>query len=244
MIYPLRLALSLLTTLPVGRLKNPTPSDLGRAALAYPLVGLLLGGLVALGALPLQQGPPLLGAALLLLLWVLLTGALHLDGLADTADAWVGSHGARQRALTLLKDPLCGPMGVTALIGLLLVKLAALSALLSDGHSGVIASVPLAARGALLALLLSLPPARPDGMAAAVMAQLPRRSGWWVVAATVATFITLWGTTAIGLTLAIGLALLLYRRWLRGWLHGVTGDTAGAFCELLEAGLLVAWVYR
>lgn len=66
-------------------------------------------------------------AALLLVFWVLATGALHLDGLADSADAWVGGLGDRERTLAIMKDPCCGPAAVVALVVVLLVKFAALA---------------------------------------------------------------------------------------------------------------------
>ena len=102
--------------------------------LYYPLVGGLLGGLLWLASLGLADTPALLGAALLLSLWVLLSGALHLDGLGDCVDAWVGGYGERERTLAIMKDPRCGPMAVVALCLLLLLKCAALSVLLPAGQ--------------------------------------------------------------------------------------------------------------
>jgi len=80
----------------------------------YPAVGLLMGGVLWSLAWLGSTLPPMLLAALLLLVWTGLTGALHLDGLADSADAWVGGLGDRERTLAIMKDPRSGPMGVTA----------------------------------------------------------------------------------------------------------------------------------
>ena len=96
---PALIALQFLTRLPVRLPGMPEPEQIGRSLLWYPLVGVLLGGLLlALHGL-LGDTPALLQAAILLAVWVGLSGGLHLDGLADTADAWIGGHGDRQRTL-------------------------------------------------------------------------------------------------------------------------------------------------
>ncbi|WP_173644308.1 adenosylcobinamide-GDP ribazoletransferase, partial [Xanthomonas citri] len=92
----------------------------------------------------------LLGAALLLSAWVWLTGALHLDGLADTTDAWVGGMGERRRTLAIMKDPASGPMAVTAVVLVLLLKCAALASLLAQAPT-TLWLAPLLARSALVA---------------------------------------------------------------------------------------------
>src|SRR4030067_2574797 len=102
--YPLLLAIQFLTQIPV-RLKQPYGErEVGASLLYYPLVGLLLGALlVGLNSL-LHGVPVLLHAALLLAAWVGVTGALHLDGLADSADAWLGGIGSRGGRLAVMKE--------------------------------------------------------------------------------------------------------------------------------------------
>ena len=124
------IALQFLTSLPVRLDRMPEPQAVGRSLLYYPLVGLLLGAMLWLvGAVFENASVPLL-AALLLTVWVALTGALHLDGLADSADAWLGGFGDRERTLTIMKDPRSGPTAVVVLILLLLLKFVALWVLL------------------------------------------------------------------------------------------------------------------
>lgn len=127
---PLLIALQFLTSLPIRLPAMPEPEQQGRSLLYYPLVGLLLGALLCLAAFVLDGAPALLQAALLLTLWVALTGALHLDGLADSADAWLGGFGDRERTLQIMKDPRSGPVAVVVLVLLLLLKFSALLALL------------------------------------------------------------------------------------------------------------------
>ena len=153
----LLIALQFLTRLPVSLPCMPTPEQVGRSLLWYPLVGLLLGLLLWGAHLLLGQTPALLQAAIILALWVGLSGGLHLDGLADTADAWVGGFGDRERTLTIMKDPRSGPIAVVVLVLLLLLKFAALFTLLQAGQSIYLLLLPWLGRS-LLPLLLATTP--------------------------------------------------------------------------------------
>ena len=110
------IALQFLTRLPVTLRSSPSKKEMGYSILFYPLIGLLLGIVLLVVSRLLVDVQSFLTAALLLLIWVGLTGALHLDGLADMSDAWVGGLGEQSRTLRIMKDPNCGPMGVTAII--------------------------------------------------------------------------------------------------------------------------------
>ncbi|TVQ92613.1 MAG: adenosylcobinamide-GDP ribazoletransferase [Chromatiaceae bacterium] len=233
-------------------LPDPGPlaaTEPGRAALCYPWIGLLLGLLLAtlalaLGGLATGPATPAL-AALLLGLWVWGTGALHLDGLADCADAWVGGLESRERTFQILADPHVGAMGVVALVLALLIKLAALLALFGSAPTTrppvalVLIWVPALARAQLLLLALTTPAARATGMGAALRQTLPRQRAWWTLA-------LLWGL-ALALLGAAGLlagalaltVLLTWRRSMLVRLGGFTGDTAGALVELTELALLL-----
>src|SRR5690606_7619903 len=101
---------------------------------AWPVVGALLGVLFWLFASVADSlgWPAWPTAVLLVMLWAGITGALHLDGLADSADAWLGGQGNRERTLTIMKDPACGPAGVVVLVLVLLGKVAAVATLLAQ----------------------------------------------------------------------------------------------------------------
>ncbi|WP_018873046.1 adenosylcobinamide-GDP ribazoletransferase [Thioalkalivibrio sp. ALJ16] len=242
---PVWLAVQFLTRLPTPALK-PRPEDLGRALLAYPLVGLVLGLLLALVGMALMAipgVPSLLVAALLLALWVGLTGALHLDGLADSVDAWVGSHRDPERARAIMKDPASGPMAVAALILVLLIKFAALVAVVEAGAWLVLLVAVVLGRAALPGLFLLVPYVSPQGLGAAMAAHLPRRLARAVLAVT-GLLIVLLALLAWQWTLILGLAATLLlvpaiAAFLRRWLGGFTGDTAGAGLELVEVATLV-----
>lgn len=235
---PLLIALQFLTRLPIRLPGMPAPEQLGRSLLWYPLVGLLLGGVLALAALALGGVATPLAAALLLALWLLASGGLHLDGLADTADAWVGGYGDRERTLAIMKDPCCGPIAVITLVALLLLKFAALWTLLAAGQWAALLLAPLLGRSALLLLLLGTPYVRAGGLGSAMAAHVPTRAGWRVQLATgLACLLAGWpGVLALGV--ALGLFALCRRALLRR-IGGTTGDTAGAVLELIECGVLV-----
>lgn len=229
-------------------LLDVTPVILGRSALCYPLVGLELGTallLLWLGIASLPAAPPLATAALLLACWVWGTGGLHLDGLGDCADAWVGGLGSRERTLKILKDPLTGSMGVVALVLTLLVKFAALASL-PVGLAGalILLLTPALARAQLLALALTTASARPDGLGATLERTLPRRAAGAVLALSGAFTLLLFalaGLWLLGVLLvaAAGTLLFVWRRSMLERLGGFTGDTAGALVELTEALLLL-----
>lgn len=236
---PLLIALQFLTRLPIRLPGMPAPRQLGRSLLWYPLVGLLLGGVLLAAAWLLSGVAVPLAAALLLALWVLASGGLHLDGLADTVDAWVGGYGDRERTLALMKDPCCGPMAVAALVLLLLLKFAALWALLEAGAWAALLLAPLLGRAGVLLLLLGTPYVREGGLGSALAAHVPQRAGWRVLLASVlACLLAGWAWL---LAVAVAAALfVLVRRALLQRLGGTTGDSAGALLELLECGVLVA----
>jgi adenosylcobinamide-GDP ribazoletransferase len=236
-----------LTRAPLPDPGAPVAGELGRAALYYPLVGLGLGALLAglaLGpAAALADPPALVLAAVVLFGWVWATGALHLDGLADCADAWVGGLAGRERTFAILADPHTGAMGVVALVLVLLAKFAALTALVAGpGWLGLLL-VPALARAQLLILALTTPAARPTGMGATLRGELPRRAAVGVCALTwAAALVALAAVAPAAAALAAPVAALVLFAWRRSVLHrlgGFTGDTAGALVELTETALLL-----
>ncbi len=235
---PLLIAVQFLTSVPVRLPGMPTPQELGRSLLWYPLVGVLIGLLLyALNAL-LADTPTLLRAALLLAAWVALSGALHLDGLADSADAWLGGFGDRERTLTIMKDPRSGPIAVVTLVVVLLLKFAALVALLQHAHWSALLLAPWLARGLLPLLFMTTPYVRAGGLGQALAEHLPRSTLPWVLGVN-ALAMLMFGWSAV---VALVSGLLLFA-WLRSRmvarLGGTTGDTAGAMVELVECLVLV-----
>ncbi|EJN23607.1 cobalamin 5''-phosphate synthase/cobalamin synthase [Pseudomonas sp. GM79] len=236
---PFWIALQFLSSLPIRLPGMPTPEELGRSLLFYPLVGLLFGAILWGLNWLLLGAPLLLHAALLLSVWVVLSGALHLDGLADSADAWLGGYGDRERTLTIMKDPRSGPIAVVTLILVLLLKFAALLALIEQQHSVILIIVPLISRSALLGLFLSTPYVRPGGLGQALADHLPRLAGKQVLAISALACVLMAGFSAVW-ALALAAAMFVWlRQVMVRRLGGTTGDTAGALLELLEVAVLV-----
>lgn len=239
---PLWLAGRLLTRLPFPEPRIFEPRLLGLSVPWYPAVGVLLGVLIALAGTALAPLDPGVAAALVLILWVWSTGALHLDGLADSADAWVGGIASRERTLEIMKDPRSGPAAVTAIGLVLIAKWAGIQALIASGHAWILVLIPLLARAQLPILMLTTPYARDRGMASEQVAQLPRRVAWaaTLIAGIVCILIAGW----VGLALCVMTLLVfgLSRRTMMSRIAGFTGDTAGALVEIAETVLLLVTV--
>ncbi len=233
------IALQFLTVLPI-RIDQPIDATVtGRSLPYYPLVGLLIGALLAPLAWVLNAAPVPVAAALLLAVWVALTGALHLDGLADSADAWIGGLGDRDKTLAIMKDPCCGPTAVVTLVLLLLIKFTALTQLISNGYWEMLVVIPVLGRTTLVLLFLSTPYVRPHGLGSLLANYLPRRTSIIVVMFSLTAAPLVIGTAAIGPLLAMAGTFLMLRRLMLQRLGGTTGDTAGALVEITETVTLL-----
>jgi adenosylcobinamide-GDP ribazoletransferase len=235
-------ALLFLTRIPLGRRLVLDGDDVARAGPAFPLVGAgigaAVGGIAATLAHPLS---PLLAVALALAAGTLLTGALHLDALADTADA-LGAR-SREHALEIMRDHAIGAYGAVAIALDLLIKAAALSVLVNRAHVLRFAVVA-GALSRLTPVLLAawLPYARPGGGAGASLTRGGRLRA--AVAGIVACAIAVAAAGLDGVIVAAcatAVAAVLAQAFYR-WLGGVTGDALGAAVELTEATVLVVAV--
>lgn len=234
--HGLLVAIGFLTRLPVPPRVFDDEHAQANSLAWYPAIGLLIGLLLCVLSWLLHGVPPLLSAALVLAVWVVLTGALHLDGLADSADAWVGGLGDRERTLTIMKDPRSGPIGVVALVLVLLLKFAALASL-PTSHSYALLLAPVLARASLTALFLVMPYVRSGGLGTKLV-EAPRN------ACVIAILLSALLCFVFGLhgLLALICAALVFWLWRRACMHrlgGFTGDTAGALAEMIEAVVLV-----
>ena len=235
---PFWIAMQLLTRLPTPR----TSYDeivAGRSLFFYPVVGVLIGTICsAAGWLLVSHVPSLPLAALLLMFWVMLTGALHLDGLADSADGWLGGHGDRERTLQIMHDSRSGPAAIVAVALVLLLKFSAMTIIVEKNLWLELPCIPLLARTLLPLLFLTTRCAQPDGMAASLARHLPRRSLWLVILPTSA-LVALFVPTAMWMLFAALFVFILLRRLMLDRIGGVTGDTAGALIEISEATMLL-----
>ena len=229
----MRTALAFLTRLPVPAPRDP---DLSRAAWSFPLVGLLVGGAAAATRAGADQLlPPLPATILAIAVAILITGALHEDGLADIADA-VGAHVDRARRLEILKDPRVGTFGATALIlsiGLIATSVAALP---TEEAVKTLIVAHVLSRWAILPVGF-LPPAKPGGAGGLLRVTWPGLA----IATILASVAAIAAGAAIALAAAsltaAAAALLLHRT-----LGGITGDGYGATAKLTEVVVCVTLV--
>lgn len=240
-----RLSLGLLTIIPVGAVGDVDRRVARGAMIWAPVVGLLLGALGALVLLGVHALVPgtlgaLLAATLAIASLAYLTRALHLDGLADTADA-LGSGTPADRALEIARRGDVGPFGVVALVLALLVQVVALAIATEAGDGAWILVLAVVAGrvGIVLACARGIPAARPEGLGELVAGTVPRSAAAaWVVAAVVAAGLAGGWLAGLAVVGALAIALLLVARAVRR-LGGITGDVLGAGSEVAQAAALV-----
>ncbi len=225
--------------------------DIGRAALCFPLVGVVIGLIqigAAFGFASAAQGNALksiLVAALLVVINVFVTGAFHLDGLADMADGFGGGH-TKERVLEIMRDSMIGSFGAVGLILLLILKIAAIAALIESGSFWRILIVaPALARWAIVPLGKFLPYARKSGGLGQTVTDFV---GWnELLGASVLTAILLFALldlkTALVFSAVVGFFTLTNIRLCLKKIGGITGDTMGANTEICEAAILFAAVF-
>jgi adenosylcobinamide-GDP ribazoletransferase len=226
-------AILFLTILPLPTKREVTEADLVRATACFPLVGMLLGGTLVLSArLAARLWSPPTVNALVLILWGLLTGGLHLDGLADTVDGLCGG-ATRETKLVIMKDSRVGVFGAAALFGLLLLKFSLLGELGGTAYGDVLLLTPTLGRWAMVCGISFFPPARKEGLG-----HLFKGCGWqqWALATATALGCAIlllgpWGSAVFG---GLGLAVVVMAWALTRALGGLTGDTYGALCEVAE----------
>lgn len=237
----LLVAIGFLTRLPVPGYAYDDAHAKAASLAWYPLVGALVGLLLGVLAWLLRDASAMLSAALLVTAWVALTGALHLDGLADSADAWIGGMGDREKTLAIMKDPRSGPAGVVALVLGLLLKFAALASLGPAPWAALLLASVLS-RAGLTALFLTTPYVRTAGLGTALV-DAPRQACVIALLASAAMCVPFGGRGLLALVMAAAV-FGLWRRACMTRLGGCTGDTAGALAEMVEVAVLVGLALR
>lgn len=241
----LRSGIGFLTVLPVG---SPGSAGLASARVWFPVVGLLVG-LVLAGIDQLMHWgypvftenvhyfPTLLAAAILVVTLVVLTRALHLDGFMDCCDGLLGSFD-RERRLEIMRDSRVGTFGVTGLVSLLLMKLAALVALSAGGRVWVLLLFPCLSRWVMVMVMQVFPYVRRQGIGTAFLegnGRIPTVMGLVITVLATLAIAGPFGLALLGGASAVG---WLVGAWASKLLGGVTGDVYGAVNELTEASVL------
>jgi len=232
------LAFQFLTRLPTPQLADFKQEELTTSAIWFPLVGLAIG-LLLIGAAQLgSSAGPWVAALLIVLVWTGITGALHLDGAADLADALGASHRDSEHFLSVLKDPHIGTFGVVVLISLILTKLITAAWLMQspDTTLWTLLLMPAWARLGSLYWSQTLEPLAP-GHGEQFAWQIPKNSVWLWGAG---LLLLSWISISLLFALIAVAVLLLWRTYLQWRLGGMSGDCLGAGIEYCECTMLLA----
>lgn len=231
------IALQFLTCLPIPAV-DWNEKAVSRSLKYYPLVGLVIG-LFLLGTSWLSSHTdPMLQAALILGAWAIITGGLHLDGLTDCADAWVGGLGERERTLSIMKDPYCGPMGVIALVILLLIQYSAIIALVGNEQLMVLLYIPIIARLLPSLFFMTTTYARKEGLGSSFTENSQRKPLILIIVACSILIVLLNGAIGILLLVTALIVFFVIRANTIKRIGGFTGDVLGAAIVIFEASAL------
>jgi adenosylcobinamide-GDP ribazoletransferase len=235
------IALQFLTRIHLVRQVNIAPETFGACVRWFPLVGALIGAILA-GVL--YFADPYLPihtlAAALIILEFFLTGGLHCDGLMDSADGLLSGR-PRERMLEIMKDSRVGAHGVAAFVLLALAKWSLFFDLLPHGPLAALFAMPVLGRLAMVIAITQYPYARPEGIGKA-FAAFAGRPALYIAAATALILVAPLGPTALLALAAAVIFALAFCRYVSAVLGGLTGDIYGAVAELSEIVVLVIFV--
>ncbi len=232
-------AIAFLTRLPVGQAFDT--KDVARSAGWFPLIGVLLGIVYTVAAALLGGHLPWgVIAVLLVILDALATGALHYDGLADTADGFGGGQ-SREDVLRIMRDHAIGSYGGVALAALVALKVTAYAALLKQSNwMEAVVLTPALGRWSILPLTAALPYARASESVVEGMGKWPLLWGTVAMAAALAASLSVRALIAMAAVAAITAVFGFY---CRHRIAGITGDTLGASVQLSECAALLAFLW-
>ena len=240
-------ALRFLTIFRIPGGRTETAEDMGRSTLWFPVVGFIIGAILALLNWVFSLFlPATVTSGLTIVLLVIITGAMHLDGFADTCDGLAGNKSAEER-WKVMHDSRTGAFGVTGLILLLLVKFALLNSIPQAFISPVLVVMPVISRWTMVYAIAMYPYARNEGLGKAFKDGVTRTR---LVIATILTlglsiFLAWWANldyyyiVGFGMMIVIGLLVIAVSEYFRRKFAGLTGDTYGAMNELAEIGVLL-----
>jgi adenosylcobinamide-GDP ribazoletransferase len=227
-------AIQFITIIPLGKAKSFDPPKM---VPYFPLVGVLLGVLVALfDSVVLRLWPPPVAALLDIMLLTVLTAAFHIDGLGDTADGLLGPR-SRDKALEIMKDSRIGTMGLVAILFGLALKWGGL-ANLNAYRSILLIIIPAYARAGILFGMRYLPYGRADGTGKPFFSEKIPLKHFWGLIFPIGLSLSL-GLKAIWLNLAFVIIIAMVLVFYKKRMGCITGDMLGALVEITEAGLFL-----
>lgn len=242
------LTLQFLTRIPINKEINVEEDSFAKGIVFFPLIGLIIGAFDLLAYfIGLQFSDGFFPIVCSLLANVMITGALHYDGLADTCDGIFSSR-TRERMLEIMKDSRIGTNGAIAIVFDLLFRLAIMNSLKGNVLYGVLLLSPVAAKTSVIFLIHISSYARAEGGMGGLFIgkKLPIRAAIGMISGLVfiGAFFRFWGVAIFAVCLGIA---ILYRQFIYSKIHGMTGDTLGAANEVIELvfmlGAAILWRY-
>ena len=232
-------ALSFLTIIPMPRRREVSPEQLGGSIVYFPVVGIIIG-LILAGLYWLLHFvlPSAVVSGLLLACLVGLTGGLHLDGFVDTCDG-IASHKTPEARREVMRDSRAGALGMVGVCCLLIVKYVSLNSVPQNLMMTTLVLMPVVSRWAMVYAIFAHPYARPSGLGKVFKEMASRRR--FVVATLVALAVVIALDRLPGLAIMFGVWVIVaaMAAYLERKFSGLTGDTYGAINEVAEVSVLI-----
>ncbi len=232
-------ALSFLTVIPMPRRREVSSEQLGSSIVCFPVVGIIIGlilaGLYWLLRLVL---PSAVVSGLLLVCLVVLTGGLHLDGFVDTCDG-IASHKTPEARREVMRDSRAGALGMVGVCCLLIVKYVSLNSVPDSLMMATLVLMPVVSRWAMVYAVFAYPYARPSGLGKVFKEMASRRR--LAIATLIALAVAIPWFRLAGLVIMLGVWVIVVAMaaYLKRKFSGLTGDTYGAINEVAEVGVLI-----
>jgi adenosylcobinamide-GDP ribazoletransferase len=219
-----------------------TAEDITKGLRYFTLVGGVIG-LILLGVANLlrySNSSYVFQAMVLVAIWVIVTGGLHLDGVADSADGLLSGR-SRERMLEIMKDSHIGSFGVIALIGLLGFKYAVVLELINRWEFMPLLMAPIIGRGYVVLVAAAFPYAREEGMGNFFIGKVTQ-SDLWVNGLSLLAVLSLGGVKGIIIALLTASVIWFMTRSIQKTLNGITGDNLGLVIETAELIFMILWI--
>jgi adenosylcobinamide-GDP ribazoletransferase len=245
MLEAFKLAVSFLTIIPVRIKGEPDKAMFAKSVVFYPLVGLMIGALLSLcwQALKLASAPKPVSAILVVIVSIMLTRMLHLDGLADTYDGLLGGRDANH-SLEIMKDSRVGSFGVVVLICAIISKVVFIISIPDGIVLKALVLFPVIGRFAASYSLTTQPFARDNGLGA--LFNENENKNEYLMVSVIVTFAMAFAISGLTGLLVLGGSLLfsvVFLGWVKKIIGGITGDTIGALIEQIEIIVLMTAVF-
>lgn len=233
------IALQFLTILPVKVKSKVEKNDFGASLLYFPLVGFLIGLLLVLSAFALSSFPSLLKAAIILIISIIVTGGIHLDGFADTCDGFYGNN-PKEKILEIMRDSHIGTMGVAGVVSILLLKFSLIASFPEGSLWKTLLLMAVFSRWAQVMACFGSSYARQEGKAKYFIEHATKKEFFVGFLFTLALFCVFLKLNGLILFFASLLSAFLFMQYIKKRIGGMTGDTIGGLSEFTEVTVLLS----